>query len=114
MLSMVALRAPELPYLPFWVGFLGVRGVGLGCRACGRAYVRRGAGRGFADCRLGSGRWAKPMGYTCALLLPSRMGDLLGAPSRQRVADGLNFVILRAKRSGGWARSVKAKRSDGG
>ena len=109
MLSMVALRAPELPYLPFWVGFLGGRGVDLGVgRRAGRR-VRCPSSAHSTDCRLGSGRWAKPMGYTCALLLPSRMGDLLGAPSRQRVADGLNFVIcLRAKRSGGWARSVIA------
>ena len=78
----------------------------MGVRAWSGRVLRGTAG---ADCRLGSGRWAKPMGYTCTLLQPSRMGDLLGAPSRQRVADGLNFVIcLRAKRSGGWARSVIA------
>ena len=50
-----------------------------------------GGTRAGADCRLGSGRWAKPMGYTCALLQPSRMGDLLGAPSRQRARRGLKF-----------------------
>ncbi len=56
-----------------------------------------------ADCRLGSGRWAKPMGYTCALLQPSRMGDLLGRPAPKAPEGRLNFVNCCARSKPGCA-----------